>query len=53
MIIESTMSGKIIKTYDLIKYVMPTEDLEDFNIIKKNYENLENMILGKSQINIF
>ena len=20
---------------------MPTEDLEDFNIIKKNYENLE------------
>ena len=30
-----------IKTYDLIKYVMPTEDLEDFNIIKKNYENLE------------
>ena len=30
-----------IKNYDLIKYVMPTEDLEDFNIIKKNYENLE------------
>ncbi len=29
------------QSYDLIKYVMPTEDLEDINIIKKNYEFIE------------
>ena len=25
----------------LIKYILPTEDLEDLNQIKKNYENIE------------
>ena len=28
-------------SYDLINYILPTEDLEDYNIIKKNYENIE------------
>ncbi len=27
---------------DLIEYVLPTADLEDLNILKKNYENIEN-----------
>tara|TARA_B100001057_G_scaffold495678_1_gene595275 strand:+ start:330 stop:1409 length:1080 start_codon:yes stop_codon:yes gene_type:complete len=30
------------KKYDLLNYILPTEDLEDFNIIKKNIKNLEN-----------
>ena len=31
-----------IKRHHLINYVLPTEDLEDFNLIKKNLYNLEN-----------
>ncbi len=30
------------KKYSLINYILPTEDIEDFNIIKTNIENLEN-----------
>ncbi len=30
-----------IKKYSLLNYVLPTQDLEDFNLIKKNIENLE------------
>ncbi len=29
------------ENYHLIEYILPTEDLEDINIIKKNYENIE------------
>ncbi len=28
--------------YNLLNYILPTEDLEDFNSIKKNIKNLEN-----------
>ena len=31
-----------IKNFHLLNYVLPTEDIEDFNIIKKNSKNLEN-----------
>jgi len=31
-----------IKNYHLLKYILPTEDLEDFNLIKNNSKNLEN-----------
>jgi len=31
-----------IKQYELLNYILPTEDLEDINLIKKNSENLEN-----------
>ena len=31
-----------IKKYDLLNYILPTEDLEDLNLIKKNIQNLEN-----------
>ena len=30
------------KNYHLLKYILPTEDLEDFNLIKHNSKNLEN-----------
>ena len=30
------------KKYSLINYILPTEDLEDFNLIKSNLKNLEN-----------
>ncbi len=30
-----------LKSYHLIDYVLPTEDLEDLNLIKKNYEIIE------------
>ena len=30
-----------IKNFYLLEYILPTEDLEDINIIKKNYENIE------------
>ena len=30
------------KNYHLLRYVLPTEDLEDFNLIKLNSNNLEN-----------
>jgi len=30
------------KKYHLIKYVLPNEDIEDYNIIKKNINNIEN-----------
>ena len=29
------------ESFHLIEYVLPTEDLEDFNLIKKRYENIE------------
>ncbi len=31
-----------IKNYHLIQYVLPNEDIEDYNIIKKNLDNIEN-----------
>ena len=31
-----------IKKYHLLEYVLPAEDLEDFNLIKRNSKNLEN-----------
>ena len=31
-----------IKNFHLIEYILPTEDLEDLRIIKKNYESIEN-----------
>ena len=33
---------KVDKKSFLIEYILPTEDLEDFNLIKKNYSELEN-----------
>ncbi|MBD1141251.1 hypothetical protein IDH20_03705 [Pelagibacterales bacterium SAG-MED39] len=33
--------NKISEIYNLIEYILPTEDLEDYNIIKKNYEFIE------------
>ena len=30
-----------IQTYHLIKYILPTEDLEDLNLVKKNYDLIE------------
>ena len=33
-----------IKKYDLLNYILPTEDLEDLNLIKKNIQNLENLV---------
>ena len=29
------------ESFHLLEYILPTEDLEDFNLIKKNYENIE------------
>ena len=31
-----------LKKYHLLKYILPTEDIEDFNLIKLNSNNLEN-----------
>ena len=31
-----------IQNHHLLKYILPTEDLEDFNLIKRNSQNLEN-----------
>ena len=31
-----------IKKHHLLEYILPTEDLEDFNLIKQNSQNLEN-----------
>ena len=31
-----------IKNYHLIQYVLPNKDIEDYNIIKKNINNIEN-----------
>ena len=33
--------NKDVKTYELIDYLLPSEDLEDFNLIKVNLDNLE------------
>ncbi len=30
------------KQYELLNYILPTEDLEDLNFVKKNSQNLEN-----------
>ena len=36
------MNGIIIKkAFYLIDYLLPTEDLEDINLIKKNYDEIE------------
>ena len=34
--------NKISEEYNLIEYILPTEDLEDLNLVKKNIESLEN-----------
>ena len=31
-----------IKQYELLNYILPTEDLEDLNLVKKNSKHLEN-----------
>ena len=31
-----------LKKYHLLRYILPTEDIEDFNLIKLNSNNLEN-----------
>ena len=31
-----------IKKYNLLNYILPTEDIEDLNLLKKNIKNLEN-----------
>ena len=36
-----------IKQYELLNYILPTEDLEDLNLIKKNIENIENLEINK------
>ena len=36
-----------IKQYELLNYILPTEDLEDLNLVKKNVENLENFEFGE------
>ncbi len=33
--------NETIDTYHLLEYILPTEDLEDFNIIKKKYDFIE------------
>ena len=33
--------NKDVKTYELINYLLPSEDLEDYNLIKFNLDNLE------------
>ncbi len=33
--------NKDVKTYELINYLLPSEDLEDYNLIKVNLDNLE------------
>jgi len=30
------------ENYFLLKYILPNEDLDDFNLIKKNFQNIEN-----------
>ena len=54
------MWNEYLKSFHLIEYILPTEDLEDINLIKENYEfieeydfleitekyNLENSIIG-------
>ena len=35
------------KKYDLLNYILPTEDLEDLSLIKKNIKNLENFEFSK------
>jgi len=35
------------KQYDLLNYILPTEDLEDLNLVKKNVKNLENFEFSK------
>ena len=44
-----------IKKYELLNYILPTEDLEDLNLLKKNIKNLENFefneIVKKYNIN--
>ena len=43
------------KKYSLINYILPTQDLDDFSLIKSNFNNLENYdfkeILDKYNIN--
>ena len=34
--------NSVIKKYHLLEYILPAEDLEDFNLIKNNSKNLEN-----------
>ena len=44
-----------IETYELIEYLLPSEDLEDFNLVKKNLNSIEtydfNEIIKKYYIN--
>ena len=43
------------KKYHLLEYILPNEDLDDFNILKKNIENIEDYnfkeIISKYQLN--
>jgi len=44
-----------VKNYSLINYILPTQDIEDFNLIKNNIKNLESYnfkeIINKYNIN--
>ena len=33
--------NKYVKSTDLVEYILPTQDLEDLNLIKDKYENIE------------
>ena len=33
--------NKQVQSFHLIEYILPTEDLEDLNLVKKNYDNIE------------
>ena len=39
--------GKMKIKKQLIEYILPTEDLEDLNLIRKNYLEIENYSLKK------
>ena len=47
--------NKSNKKYHLLNYILPNEDIEDINIIKKNINNIEeysfNEIISKYDIN--
>jgi len=47
--------NKSNKKYHLLNYILPNEDIEDINVIKKNFNNIEeysfNEIISKYEIN--
>ncbi len=47
--------NKFYEKYYLLEYILPNEDLDDFNLLKKNIENIENYnfeeIISKYELN--